>query len=78
MRLSPIVPFNLQNYALGVTAIPLCNTHVTLIGIGPGPRIYAYFHIFCKGVGTGPTFSPGCCPASVCWQPFALAILVIR
>ena len=34
MRLSPIVPFNLQNYALGVTAIPFLQyLTATLIGI---------------------------------------------
>jgi hypothetical protein len=39
MRLSPIVPFNLQNYALGVTAIPFMQyLTATLIGIAPGSR----------------------------------------
>ena len=41
MRLSPIVPFNLQNYALGVTAIPFLQYFIaTLIGIVPGIAIY--------------------------------------
>ena len=40
MRLSPIVPFNLQNYALGVTAIPFMQyLTATLIGIAPGIAI---------------------------------------
>jgi uncharacterized membrane protein YdjX (TVP38/TMEM64 family) len=39
MRLSPIVPFNLQNYALGVTAISFLEyLTATLIGITPGSR----------------------------------------
>ena len=52
MRLSPIVPFNLQNYALGVTAIPFLQyLTATLIGIAPGIAIYVYFGIFGKGWG---------------------------
>jgi uncharacterized membrane protein YdjX (TVP38/TMEM64 family) len=54
MRLSPIVPFNLQNYALGVTAIPFLQyLTATLIGIVPGIAIYVYFGIFGKGLGNG-------------------------
>jgi len=49
MRLSPVVPFNLQNYALGVTAIPFTQyLTATLIGIVPGIAIYVYFGIFGK------------------------------
>jgi uncharacterized membrane protein YdjX (TVP38/TMEM64 family) len=56
MRLSPVVPFNLQNYALGVTAIPFTQyLTATLIGIVPGIAIYVYFGIFGKGLGTGPS-----------------------
>jgi uncharacterized membrane protein YdjX (TVP38/TMEM64 family) len=55
MRLSPIVPFNLQNYALGLTAIPFLQyLTATLIGIVPGIAIYVYFGIFGKGLGNGP------------------------
>lgn len=56
MRLSPIVPFNLQNYALGLTAIPFLQYLLaTLIGIIPGIAIYVYFGIFGKGLGNGPS-----------------------
>ena len=52
MRLSPVVPFNLQNYALGVTAIPFVQyLTATLIGIVPGIAIYVYFGIFGERVG---------------------------
>jgi uncharacterized membrane protein YdjX (TVP38/TMEM64 family) len=52
LRLSPIVPFNLQNYALGVTAIPFWQyIGSTLIGIIPGIAVYVYFGIFGKGLG---------------------------
>jgi uncharacterized membrane protein YdjX (TVP38/TMEM64 family) len=57
LRLSPVVPFNLQNYALGVTAIPFPQyLGATLIGIIPGIAIYVYFGIFGKGLGNGPSF----------------------
>jgi uncharacterized membrane protein YdjX (TVP38/TMEM64 family) len=79
LRLSPIVPFNLQNYALGVTAIPLLQYVVaTLLGIIPGVAIYVYFGIFGKGLGSGPgvldwlLFALGVIAAT------ALAILVTR
>ena len=54
LRLSPIVPFNLQNYALGVTAIPFWQyLGATLVGIVPGLVIYVYFGMFGKGLGKG-------------------------
>jgi uncharacterized membrane protein YdjX (TVP38/TMEM64 family) len=47
LRLSPVIPFNLQNYALGVTAIPFWQyLGATLVGIIPGIAIYVYFGIF--------------------------------
>ena len=68
LRLSPIVPFNLQNYALGLTAIPFLQYLVaTLIGIVPGIAIYVYFGIFGRGLGSGP--SP------VDWALFGLGVL---
>src|SRR5690242_9009796 len=68
MRLSPIVPFNLQNYALGVTAIPFMQyLTATLIGIAPGIAIYVYFGIFGKGLGNGPSFFD--------WMLFGLGVL---
>jgi uncharacterized membrane protein YdjX (TVP38/TMEM64 family) len=56
MRLSPIVPFNLQNYALGVTDIPFLEyLGATLVGITPGIAIYVYFGIFGKGLESSPS-----------------------
>jgi uncharacterized membrane protein YdjX (TVP38/TMEM64 family) len=56
LRLSPMVPFNLQNYALGVTAISFGQYLAgTLIGITPGVAIYVYFGIFGYGLGKGPS-----------------------
>jgi uncharacterized membrane protein YdjX (TVP38/TMEM64 family) len=54
LRLSPIIPFNLQNYALGVTAIPFWPyVGATLVGIIPGIAIYVYFGIFGQALGQG-------------------------
>jgi uncharacterized membrane protein YdjX (TVP38/TMEM64 family) len=51
LRLSPVVPFNLQNYAFGVTGIPFLQyLGATLVGIVPGVAIYVYFGIFGKGL----------------------------
>jgi uncharacterized membrane protein YdjX (TVP38/TMEM64 family) len=56
MRLSPVVPFNLQNYALGVTGIPFLQyLTATLIGLVPRIAIHVYFGIFGKGLGNGTT-----------------------
>jgi uncharacterized membrane protein YdjX (TVP38/TMEM64 family) len=78
-RLSPIVPFNLQNYAFGVTAIRFLQyLGATLVGIIPGIAIYVYFGIFGKGLGNGAS--------ALDWGLFgvgvlatiALAVLVTR
>jgi uncharacterized membrane protein YdjX (TVP38/TMEM64 family) len=54
LRLSPIIPFNLQNYALGITGIPFWHyVGATLIGIVPGIAIYVYFGIFGHALGQG-------------------------
>ena len=79
MRLSPIVPFNLQNYALGVTAIPFLQyLTATLIGIAPGIAIYVYFGIFGKGLGNGPSVFDWVLFGLGVLATIALAILVIR
>jgi len=54
VRLSPIVPFNLQNYAFGVTGIPFWQyLTATLVGIVPGIALYVYFGIVGEGLGKG-------------------------
>jgi uncharacterized membrane protein YdjX (TVP38/TMEM64 family) len=54
LRLSPIIPFNLQNYALGMTGIPFWHyVGATLVGIVPGIAIYVYFGIFGQALGKG-------------------------
>src|ERR1700741_2228479 len=79
MRLSPIVPFNLQNYALGVTAIPFMQyLTATLIGIAPGIAIYVYFGIFGKGLGNGPSLFDWVLFGLGVLATIILAILVIR
>jgi len=79
MRLSPIVPFNLQNYALGVTAIPFLQyLTATLVGIAPGIAIYVYFGIFGKGLGNGPSVFDWMLFGLGVLATIALAILVIR
>ncbi len=43
LRLSPLVPFNLQNYFFGVTAIKFWHyVAATFVGIMPGSALYVY------------------------------------
>lgn len=43
LRLSPVIPFNLQNYLLGVTAVPFAHyAAATFAGIIPGTALYIY------------------------------------
>ena len=41
-RLSPVFPFNLLNYAFGVTAVPLKDYAIASIGMLPGTIMYVY------------------------------------
>lgn len=43
LRLSPIVPFNFLNYALGLTAISLGDFLLASFGMIPGTVMYAYY-----------------------------------
>jgi uncharacterized membrane protein YdjX (TVP38/TMEM64 family) len=42
LRLSPLVPFNFLNYALGLTTISLTDFLIASIGMIPGTFVYAY------------------------------------
>jgi uncharacterized membrane protein YdjX (TVP38/TMEM64 family) len=43
LRLSPLVPFNVQNYLFGVTAIPFPQyVAATFVGIIPGTALFVY------------------------------------
>ena len=42
LRLSPLVPFNLLNYALGLTTIPALDYVIASAGMIPGTLLYAY------------------------------------
>jgi uncharacterized membrane protein YdjX (TVP38/TMEM64 family) len=42
LRLSPVVPFNLLNYALGLTTTSLADFLVASVGMIPGTLVYAY------------------------------------
>lgn len=58
LRLSPILPFNLQNYFYGITDIKLLHyIPATLIGIMPGTLLYVYLGAAGKaaaGESSGP------------------------
>jgi uncharacterized membrane protein YdjX (TVP38/TMEM64 family) len=42
LRLSPVVPFNFLNYALGLTTISVWDFVVASLGTVPGAFVYAY------------------------------------
>ena len=42
LRLSPLVPFNFLNYALGLTTISLTDFLIASVGMIPGTIVYAY------------------------------------
>jgi uncharacterized membrane protein YdjX (TVP38/TMEM64 family) len=42
LRLSPLVPFNFLNYALGLTTISLTDFLIASVGMIPGTFVYAY------------------------------------
>lgn len=43
LRLSPVFPFNLLNYALGLTSVRLLDYLVASLGMIPGTFMYVYF-----------------------------------
>jgi uncharacterized membrane protein YdjX (TVP38/TMEM64 family) len=43
LRLSPVVPFSLLNYALGLTQVRLADYLLGMIGIVPGTLLYVYY-----------------------------------
>ena len=56
LRLSPLIPFNLQNYLLGVTAIPFAHfVAATFAGIIPGTALYTYLGVLWSAAGDGGT-----------------------
>ena len=76
LRLSPIIPFNVQNYALGVTSIPFWHyLGATLIGIIPGIAICCSVFPEFSGAdwAKAQASSTGFCSASVSWRRSRLA-----
>jgi uncharacterized membrane protein YdjX (TVP38/TMEM64 family) len=54
LRLSPLIPFNLQNYLFGVTAIRFRHfVAATMVGIVPGAALYTCLGALGKTVGEG-------------------------
>lgn len=73
LRLSPLIPFNLQNYFYGITDITLWHyVSATLVGILPGALLYVYLGAAGKAVlGNRGGSGGGGCPAlePVCSRP---------
>ena len=43
LRLSPVFPFNLLNYALGLTSIRFADYSIACLGMIPGTFLYTYY-----------------------------------
>jgi len=70
LRLSPVLPFNLQNYFYGITDIKLLPyMAATLVGIMPGTLLYAYL----GAAGKAATGEGG---GVLKWVFFAVGLLV--
>lgn len=64
LRLSPVFPFNLLNYALGLTRVRLVDYFVASIGMLPGTILYVYTgkvigDVAAVAGGAGPERGPG-------------------
>lgn len=59
LRLSPIVPFNLLNYALGLTRVPYRDFLVAMVGMIPAIAMYTYYG---KVVGDVTLLAAGVAP----------------
>ena len=71
LRLSPLVPFNLQNYLFGVTAISFRHfVAATFAGIIPGTVLYVYLGALGKVAG-----SSGASDGMLKWAFFAAGLL---
>jgi uncharacterized membrane protein YdjX (TVP38/TMEM64 family) len=69
LRLSPVVPFNLQNYLFGATAVPLSHyVAATAIGIIPGSLFYVYLGV----LGNAARHGGG---ASLKWLLFGIGLV---
>lgn len=54
LRLNPLIPFNLQNYLFGATAIPFRHfAAATFAGIIPGTGLYVYLGVLGNAAGSG-------------------------
>src|SRR3954453_23673561 len=52
LRLSPLVPFNLQNYVFGATGVPFIHfVAATFFGIIPGTALYIYLGVLGAAAG---------------------------
>ena len=71
LRLTPIVPFNLLNYALGLTRVSFRDYIVASAGILPGTVVYVYYGTLLRSVAE---LSAGA-PAERGWPYYALLAL---
>jgi uncharacterized membrane protein YdjX (TVP38/TMEM64 family) len=71
LRLSPVVPFNLQNYFFGVTDIKFWHyVAATFVGIMPGTALYVYLGAI--GAAAGGAGSQG---GAFKWTFFGVGLL---
>lgn len=69
LRLSPVLPFNLQNYFYGVTDLKLAEyVPATLVGIMPGTLLYVY-------LGAAGKVASGSGGSTLKWSFFAVGLL---
>jgi uncharacterized membrane protein YdjX (TVP38/TMEM64 family) len=64
LRLSPVFPFNLLNYALGLTRVRFRDYLIACLGMLPGTFLYVYYgkalgSVAAAAAGAGPDRGPG-------------------
>ena len=59
LRLSPVVPFSIANYALGLTRVRFVDYLVASVGMLPGTLLYVYYG---KVIGDVATIAAGAAP----------------
>ena len=76
LRLSPLFPFNLLNYGLGLSQVSLKDYVLGTLGIVPGTMMYVYVGSFsgqpCHAGGRGYCSRPSGCGGAVDCKNFGL------